>query len=94
MLMGLRYEVREAGRTPPPIPSVFIKPNTSIVGHDDLVIVPKIAQDEQADYEGELVSTNLTGTAIPFENCPLLLTYGGSASVSFVTQRTFPKRMP
>ena len=48
--------VKEAGRSPPPFPFIFFKPVTCIIGHDDNVIVPKIAQDEQADYEGELVS--------------------------------------
>ena len=27
----------------------------SIIGHNEDVIIPKIAQDDQADYEGELV---------------------------------------
>lgn len=40
----------------PPFPSIFFKPSTSVIGHDENVIVPKIAQDDQADYEGELVS--------------------------------------
>lgn len=48
--------VREAGRQVPPFPSIFFKPSTSVIGHDENVIVPKIAQDDQADYEGELVS--------------------------------------
>lgn len=50
--------VREAGRQVPPFPSIFFKPSTSVIGHDENVIVPKIAQDDQADYEGELVSLN------------------------------------
>lgn len=48
--------VREAGRQVPPFPSIFFKPSTSVIGHDENVIVPKIVQDDQADYEGELVS--------------------------------------
>jgi 2-keto-4-pentenoate hydratase/2-oxohepta-3-ene-1,7-dioic acid hydratase in catechol pathway len=48
--------VKEAGRTPPPFPFIFFKPTTTLCGHEDEVIIPKIAQDEQADYEGELVS--------------------------------------
>lgn len=48
--------VREAGRQVPPFPSIFFKPSTSVIGHNENVIVPKIAQDDQADYEGELVS--------------------------------------
>lgn len=46
--------VKEAGRTPPPFPFIFFKPNTTIHDHSQPVIIPKIAQDEQADYEGEL----------------------------------------
>lgn len=46
--------VREAGRQPPPFPFIFFKPNTTILDHGADVVIPKIAQDEQADYEGEL----------------------------------------
>lgn len=49
-------KVREAGRTPPPFPFIFFKPNTTIHDHGVPVVIPKIAQDEQADYEGELVT--------------------------------------
>lgn len=63
-LINLDYEtrltnnntVREAGRKVPPFPSIFFKPSTSVIGHDENVIIPNIAQDDQADYEGELVS--------------------------------------
>lgn len=48
--------VKEAGRTPPPFPFIFFKPTTCILDHGEDVEVPKIAQDDQADYEGELVS--------------------------------------
>jgi hypothetical protein len=51
--------VKEAGRSPPPFPFIFFKPVTCIVGHGDDVVIPKIAQNDQADYEGELVSTTL-----------------------------------
>jgi hypothetical protein len=47
--------VKEAGRSPPPFPFIFFKPVTTIVGQDENVVIPKIAQDDQADYEGELV---------------------------------------
>lgn len=47
--------VKEAGRTPPLYPFYFIKPNTTLISHEDQVIIPRIAQDDQADYEGELV---------------------------------------
>ncbi|KAJ4253439.1 hypothetical protein NW762_010597 [Fusarium torreyae] len=46
--------VREANRKPPPFPSMFCKPARSIIGPNESVIIPKIAQDSQADYEGEL----------------------------------------
>lgn len=47
--------VKEAGRTPPPFPFIFFKPNTTIHDHGAPVAIPQIAQDSQADYEGELV---------------------------------------
>jgi len=54
--VGLNYakHIKEAGRTPPPFPFIFFKPNTCILDHGANVIIPKIAQDDQADYEGEL----------------------------------------
>lgn len=48
--------VKEAGRTPPPFPFIFFKPTTCIADHDSNIVIPKIAQDDQADYEGELVN--------------------------------------
>lgn len=48
------------GRTPPPFPSIFFKPNTTVNDHDAVVTVPKLCQDDQADYEGELVCCLLT----------------------------------
>ena len=47
--------VKEGGRPVPPLPSLFFKGSTSIAGHGDIVEIPKICQDDQADYEGELV---------------------------------------
>lgn len=52
--------VKEAGRTPPPFPFIFFKPNTTVHNHGVPVVIPKIAQDEQADYEGELVRNPLS----------------------------------
>jgi hypothetical protein len=49
--------VKEAGRSPPPFPFIFFKPTTTIWDHGADVVIPKIAQDDQADYEGELVGT-------------------------------------
>ena len=47
--------VKEGGRPVPPLPSLFFKGSNSIAGHGDIVEIPKICQDDQADYEGELV---------------------------------------
>ncbi|RFU28420.1 hypothetical protein B7463_g7902, partial [Scytalidium lignicola] len=54
--VGLNYakHIKEAGRTPPPFPFIFFKPNTTVTDHNADVIIPKICQDDQADYEGEL----------------------------------------
>jgi len=54
--VGLNYakHIKEAGRQPPPFPFIFFKPNTTVTDHDAAVTIPKIAQDDQADYEGEL----------------------------------------
>ncbi|PKY07768.1 putative fumarylacetoacetate hydrolase [Aspergillus campestris IBT 28561] len=54
--VGLNYltHIRETGRSPPPTPSIFFKPNTTVADHGSDVLIPKLAQDEQADYEGEL----------------------------------------
>jgi 2-keto-4-pentenoate hydratase/2-oxohepta-3-ene-1,7-dioic acid hydratase in catechol pathway len=49
------FPVKEAGRSPPPFPFIFFKPTTTIWDHGADVVIPKIAQDDQADYEGELV---------------------------------------
>jgi 2-keto-4-pentenoate hydratase/2-oxohepta-3-ene-1,7-dioic acid hydratase in catechol pathway len=47
--------VLEAGRSLPPYPSLFIKPNTCLADHGDAVPIPSIAQSPlEADYEGEL----------------------------------------
>jgi len=54
--VGLNYmkHIKEAGRTPPPFPFIFFKPNTCVADHNSVVTIPKLAQDDQADYEGEL----------------------------------------
>lgn len=46
--------VQEAGRKAPPFPFIFFKPSTTVIGHGANVVIPKIAQDKQPDYEGEL----------------------------------------
>ncbi|KAH8684018.1 hypothetical protein BGZ61DRAFT_495695 [Ilyonectria robusta] len=68
--IGLNYikHIKEGGRTPPPYPSLFIKPSTSVTGHLDDVPIPKVAQDGTIDYEGELaVVIGKTGKDIPKE---------------------------
>jgi hypothetical protein len=55
ILIAHNFAVREAGRKPPPFPSLFFKPTTCIHDHGAPIVIPKIAQDDQADYEGELV---------------------------------------
>ncbi|KAJ5654891.1 hypothetical protein N7490_001894 [Penicillium lividum] len=54
--VGLNYakHIKEAGRKPPPFPFIFFKPTTTIHDHGKAVVIPKIAQNDQADYEGEL----------------------------------------
>ena len=49
------FTVKEAGRDFPPHPTYLIKASTTVCGHEENMIIPKIAQDDQADYEGELV---------------------------------------
>ncbi|KAF2658581.1 fumarylacetoacetate hydrolase family protein-like protein [Lophiostoma macrostomum CBS 122681] len=54
--IGLNFikHIKEGGRTLPPYPSTFIKATTCLQDHNAPIIIPKIAQDDQADYEGEL----------------------------------------
>ncbi|KAL8381862.1 hypothetical protein RB595_005893 [Gaeumannomyces hyphopodioides] len=56
--IGLNYikHIQEGGRTPPPYPSVFIKPAETINDWGADVRIPKVvtAHGDQLDYEGEL----------------------------------------
>ncbi|WQF76606.1 Putative fumarylacetoacetase-like protein [Colletotrichum destructivum] len=68
--IGLNYvkHIKEGGRTPPPYPSVFIKPATSVAAWNEDVPIPKVAQDGTVDYEGELAFViGKTGKNIPKE---------------------------
>lgn len=47
--------VNELGVGVARFPTMFPKFPTSITGHGDDIEIPKVAQDDQADYEGELV---------------------------------------
>jgi 2-keto-4-pentenoate hydratase/2-oxohepta-3-ene-1,7-dioic acid hydratase in catechol pathway len=42
----------EMGGEPPAEPLLFLKPNTSVIGPDDAIVLP--AQSEQVEHEGEL----------------------------------------
>ncbi|KAK3402697.1 hypothetical protein B0T20DRAFT_342492 [Sordaria brevicollis] len=66
--VGLNYikHIQEGGRKPPPYPSIFIKPRTAVAGFNEDIPIPKLAQDDQLDYEGELcIVIGKTGKDIP-----------------------------
>jgi 2-keto-4-pentenoate hydratase/2-oxohepta-3-ene-1,7-dioic acid hydratase in catechol pathway len=46
--------VKELGVPFPKIPPMFPKSTNALAGHRDIITIPTIAQDDQADYEGEL----------------------------------------
>ena len=52
--VGLNYRghIEEIGAEVPEKPSVFLKPPSSLIGHEDAIIYPRNA--ERVDYEGEL----------------------------------------
>lgn len=54
--IGLNYakHILETGHALPKTPVMFFKPSTAVHEHGADVVIPKICQDEQADYEGEL----------------------------------------
>jgi 2-keto-4-pentenoate hydratase/2-oxohepta-3-ene-1,7-dioic acid hydratase in catechol pathway len=54
--IGVNYmkHIQEGGPTPPLYSSIFLKARTSIASYDEDVPVPKLAQDDQCNYEGEL----------------------------------------
>ncbi|KAK1984183.1 hypothetical protein LZ30DRAFT_448055 [Colletotrichum cereale] len=69
--IGLNYvkHIQEGGRTPPPFPSLFVKPATSVAAWNEDVPIPKVAQDGTVDYEGELAFViGKTGKNIPKDN--------------------------
>ncbi|KAJ5779260.1 hypothetical protein N7457_006980 [Penicillium paradoxum] len=66
--VGLNYmkHIKEGGRNPPPYPSIFIKPSAAVAAYNEDIPIPKLAQDEQLDYEGELsIVIGKTGKDIP-----------------------------
>ncbi|KAJ9612956.1 hypothetical protein H2200_002897 [Cladophialophora chaetospira] len=46
--------LRELGVTPPKYPQMFAKTSNALAGYGDDILIPKIAQDDQMDYEAEL----------------------------------------
>jgi 2-keto-4-pentenoate hydratase/2-oxohepta-3-ene-1,7-dioic acid hydratase in catechol pathway len=54
-LLFFLISVAEGGRTPPPYPSLFIKPKQCLADSFEDIPITKIAQ-QSIDYEGELVS--------------------------------------
>ncbi|QYS97898.1 FAA_hydrolase domain-containing protein [Trichoderma simmonsii] len=54
--VGLNYitHIKEGGRKPPPYPSIFIKPSYCVASSIEEIPIPRLAQDNQCDYEGEL----------------------------------------
>ncbi|EMG49924.1 cph Caffeoylpyruvate hydrolase [Candida maltosa Xu316] len=54
--IGLNYikHIEECKIPYPPFPPLFYKPRTSIADFNEPIPIPKIAQKDQCDYEGEL----------------------------------------
>lgn len=52
--VGLNYRshLAEIGEPIPEYPILFLKPSTSVIGHGDAIVLPRISR--QVDYEGEL----------------------------------------
>ncbi|KAF9894107.1 hypothetical protein FE257_009080 [Aspergillus nanangensis] len=66
--VGLNYmkHIQEGGRTPPPYPSIFIKPRGAVASYNEDIPIPTLAQTDQLDYEGELcIVIGKTGKDIP-----------------------------
>ncbi|KAG5418669.1 hypothetical protein I9W82_004197 [Candida metapsilosis] len=90
--VGLNYmkHIQEGGRTPPPYPSIFYKPRSSVADFGEPIPIPKIAQENQCDYEGELcVVIGKTGKDIKEEEA---LSYvAGYVSGNDVSARTWQR---
>lgn len=66
--IALNYvkHIQETGATKPPTPVMFLKPRTAVADHGEAIPIPKIAQKDQCDYEGELcVIIKKAGKDIP-----------------------------
>ncbi|ANB14626.1 Fmp41p [Sugiyamaella lignohabitans] len=90
--VGLNYmkHIQEGGRTPPPYPSIFYKPNFAVADHGEDIPIPKISQENQLDYEGELcVVIGKTGKDIKEEDA---LSYvAGYTAGNDVSARTWQR---
>lgn len=67
--LGLNYHkhAEEFNLPIPPVPLIFIKPSTAVIGHDDDIVIPK--QSRRVDYEAELgVVIGKKAKDIPQEN--------------------------
>lgn len=53
--VGLNYKdhAEEMKKQPPKDPMLFLKPSTTVIGHEDNIVYPK-HMSERVDYEGEL----------------------------------------
>jgi len=50
--LNFRQHIEEVGAKVPERPHFFLKPPSSLIGHEDAIVFPRIA--ERVDYEGEL----------------------------------------
>ncbi|EGW35560.1 uncharacterized protein SPAPADRAFT_146930 [Spathaspora passalidarum NRRL Y-27907] len=90
--VGLNYmkHIQEGGRTPPPYPSIFYKPRFSVADFGEPIPIPRIAQEDQCDYEGELcVVIGKTGKNIKEEDA--LKYVAGYVSGNDVSARTWQR---
>jgi 2-keto-4-pentenoate hydratase/2-oxohepta-3-ene-1,7-dioic acid hydratase in catechol pathway len=90
--LGLNYKdhAKEANMPIPDVPVLFIKPRTSLNGPFPAKInIPKVAQDDTADYEAELtVIISKDGRDIPEEEAHnYVLGYTSGNDVSARTQQ-------
>lgn len=53
--VGMNYmkHIQEGRLPPPPKPQIFHKPRTCVADHNEDIAIPKIAQDNQCNYEGK-----------------------------------------
>ncbi|KAG5419626.1 hypothetical protein I9W82_001506 [Candida metapsilosis] len=90
--VGLNYmkHIQEGGRTPPPYPSIFYKPRFSVADFGEPIPIPRIAQENQCDYEGELcVVIGKTGKDI--KEAEALSYVAGYVSGNDVSARTWQR---